>query len=81
MALSRVLHTPGRLRDSANDRENSKAIDRKSSDSDSVMIKLVFCHSILDSITSTSTVSLSTSTERLQSRWKVANERVVQSRD
>ena len=36
------------------------------------------------SITSTSTVrhgGLSTSTERLQSRWKVANERVVQSRD
>jgi hypothetical protein len=25
--------------------------------------------------------SVSTSTERLQSRWKVANERVVQSRD
>jgi hypothetical protein len=62
MALSRVLHTPGRLRDSANDRENSKAFDRKASDSDSVMIELVFCHSILDSITITSTVSLSTIT-------------------
>jgi hypothetical protein len=36
------------------------------------------------SITITSTVrhgGLSTSTERLQSRWKVANERVVQSKD
>ena len=62
MALSRVLHTPGRLRDSANDRENSNAFDRRSSDSDSVMIELVFCHSILDSITITSTVSLSTNT-------------------
>jgi|GEM_PF-1246260 len=62
MVLSRVLHTPGRLRDSANDRENSKAFDRRSSDSDSVMIELVFCHRILDSITITSTVSLSTST-------------------
>jgi hypothetical protein len=62
MALSRVLNTPGRLRDSANDRENSKAFDRKSRYIESVMIELVFCHSILDSITITSTVSLSTST-------------------
>jgi len=62
MVLSRVLHTPGRLRDSANELENSKAFDRKASDSESVMIKLVFCHRILDSITITSTVSLSTST-------------------
>jgi hypothetical protein len=45
-----------------NELENSKAFDRRSSDSESVMIKLVFCHRILDSITITSTVSLSTST-------------------
>ncbi|MEY2611717.1 MAG: hypothetical protein RL069_529 [Planctomycetota bacterium] len=63
MVLSRVLHTPGRLRDSANELENSNAFDRRSSNVESVMIELVFCHRILDSITITSTVSLNTSTE------------------
>jgi len=36
---------------------------------------------VIDAVGPSTSTSTSRSTERLQSRWKVANERVVQSKD